>query len=146
MDCSGYNQNAHYHNRNGRNMSNGNMNVGRSTCGNVMQSRKTCGNMDLNRNYRGNMNSRRNNECMNRSETRECENREREEREKCECMDKDMRDEGCDRGREPVDEMMPAMSYVPWQKWEDIYCMEEALERGTIFAQLDKPYIGRMAK
>ena len=53
---------------------------------------------------------------------------------------------GCDKGREPVDEMMPGMSYVPWQKWENIYNMEEGLERGTIFADLDKPYIGRCSK
>lgn len=60
----------------------------------------------------------------------------------CGCMSK----EGCDRGNEPVDEMMPGMSYVPWQKWQNIYSMEEGLEKGTIFADLDKPYIGRCSK
>lgn len=60
----------------------------------------------------------------------------------CGCMHK----EGCDRGTEPVDQMVPAMCYVPWQKWEDIYCKEEALEKGTIFAQLDKPFLGRPIK
>ena len=35
-----------------------------------------------------------------------------------------------------------AMAYVPFQKWEDVFDMEEALKRGTLFAQLYKPYIG----
>ena len=39
-----------------------------------------------------------------------------------------------------------AMAYVPWQKWEDIYSPEEGFARGTIFAQLDKSYIGRKCK
>ena len=38
------------------------------------------------------------------------------------------------------------MAYVPWQKWEDIYSPEEGFARGTIFAQLDKSYIGRKCK
>lgn len=55
-------------------------------------------------------------------------------------------DGGCDMMTEPVDSMMPAMSYVPWQEWKDIYCFEEALERGTIFKELDKPFLGRPLK
>ena len=64
------------------------------------------------------------------------------------CMDncRNMRDEGCDRGNAPVEKMMPGMAFVPWQEWEDIYCIEEGIERGTIFAQLDKPWIGRPIK
>ena len=31
-------------------------------------------------------------------------------------------------------ECMPiAMAYVPWQKWKDIYNMDTALARGTLF-------------
>ncbi|MEI3320439.1 MAG: spore coat associated protein CotJA [Eubacterium sp.] len=56
------------------------------------------------------------------------------------------RNEGCDRGNEPVDSMVPAMSYVPWQIWRNIYCIEEGLEKGTIFEDMDKPYIGRCGK
>ena len=37
------------------------------------------------------------------------------------------------------------MAYVPWQKWQDIYSSEIGLQRGTIFAQLDKPFIGEEA-
>ena len=39
--------------------------------------------------------------------------------------------------------MVPAMAYVPTQVWADIYCPEEGLERGTIFAALYKPFEGR---
>ena len=42
-----------------------------------------------------------------------------------------------------LDSMPLAMTYVPWQKWEDIYSPDEGFARGTIFAQLDKTYIGR---
>lgn len=53
---------------------------------------------------------------------------------------------GCNRGTEPVDEMMPAMGFVPWQKWEDVFCIDDALEKGTIFGQLYKPLTGRCPK
>lgn len=35
-----------------------------------------------------------------------------------------------------------AIGYVPWQIWQDIYEPEKALDRGTIFQQLDKPFLG----
>ena len=54
--------------------------------------------------------------------------------------------DGCDRGNEPVDRMAPGMAFVPWQEWDDIYDMEKALERGTIFEELDKPFLGRPLK
>lgn len=34
------------------------------------------------------------------------------------------------------------MAYVPWQKWRDIYEPARALNVGTIFAELDKPFLG----
>lgn len=178
MDCNNCNQNAHYLNRNGRNMVSGGMNSGRNNCGNVMQSRNncgsmnqarnTCGNMNQTRNTCGNMNQTRNTGCnmnqtrntgynMNQSRNRSC-NMERDkkscdsrenEKKQCGCMKDTQKDEcygGCDRGKDPVDEMMPGMCFVPWQKWEDVYCIEEGLENGTIFAQLNKPFIGRMSK
>lgn len=40
------------------------------------------------------------------------------------------------------DEFPIGMTYVPWQKWRDIYEPSKALERGTIFAELDKPFLG----
>ena len=35
-----------------------------------------------------------------------------------------------------------AMVYSPYQEWQNIYCGEKALENGTIFAELDKPFVG----
>ena len=35
-----------------------------------------------------------------------------------------------------------AMAYVPFQKFEDLYDLNMALIRGTIFKQLDKPFLG----
>lgn len=101
-----------------------------------------CGNNHMNR---GNMGCGCGNNNMNRGNTGcGCDNRDRE---KDGCMKMD----GCHIGsgssnREPVDSMAPGMAFVPWQKWEDIYCMEKALERGTIFEQLDKPFLGGRVK
>ena len=38
--------------------------------------------------------------------------------------------------------MVLAMAYVPSQPFENLYCAEKALARGTLFADLDKPYEG----
>ena len=35
-----------------------------------------------------------------------------------------------------------AMAYVPWQKWQALYEAEKGFCRGTIFAELDKPFEG----
>ena len=37
------------------------------------------------------------------------------------------------------------MAYVPWQTFKDIYDPERGLAAGTIFAELDKPFMGRRA-
>lgn len=36
-----------------------------------------------------------------------------------------------------------AMAYVPWQKWENMYDDEMALEIGTAFPSLNLPFLGR---
>ena len=36
-----------------------------------------------------------------------------------------------------------AMAYVPWQEWGELYDEEKALARGTLFPDLDKPFLGR---
>ena len=36
-----------------------------------------------------------------------------------------------------------AMAYVPWQRLEKMYPPETALHRGTLFPELDKPFMGR---
>lgn len=41
-----------------------------------------------------------------------------------------------------IDSMPIGMAYVPWQIFTDIYTPEKALTRGTIFSQLDKPFLG----
>ncbi|MCI8623852.1 MAG: spore coat associated protein CotJA [Provencibacterium sp.] len=37
------------------------------------------------------------------------------------------------------------MAYVPFQKWGMLYDEEVGMQRGTIFKQLDKPFIGEEA-
>ena len=36
-----------------------------------------------------------------------------------------------------------AMAYVPWQTWNKTYDLDKALQIGTIFPCLDKPFMGR---
>lgn len=35
------------------------------------------------------------------------------------------------------------MAYVPFQQIEDVYNCDEALKSGTLFPNLDKPFLGR---
>ena len=44
--------------------------------------------------------------------------------------------------RPAADPMVLAMAYVPNQVWKDLYEPAEALDRGTIFRQLDLPFEG----
>lgn len=37
------------------------------------------------------------------------------------------------------------MAYVPYQQWQNIYEPDVALERATIFKDLDKPFLGERA-
>lgn len=45
-----------------------------------------------------------------------------------------------------LDSMPLAMTYVPWQKWQNIYKPENALCAGTIFQELDLPFTGRRSR
>ena len=38
--------------------------------------------------------------------------------------------------------MVIGMAYVPDQSWNEIYEIEYGFTRGTIFAELDKPWLG----
>ncbi len=38
---------------------------------------------------------------------------------------------------------VPAMAYVPFQNWGEVYEPERALDAGTLFPVLDKPFYGR---
>lgn len=51
--------------------------------------------------------------------------------------------DSCNQATAPVDSMMVAMAYVPWQQWGDTFDYEKALQCGTIFEELVKPWIGR---
>lgn len=42
-----------------------------------------------------------------------------------------------------IDNLSLAMAYVPWQHWCEVYCPERALECGTLFPELNKPFCGR---
>lgn len=44
---------------------------------------------------------------------------------------------------DPLSDMAVAMAYVPWQVWGDLYDLDKALSVGTIFEELDKPFLGR---
>lgn len=44
--------------------------------------------------------------------------------------------------KECLDSLPLAMSYVPIQKFKSLYEPEVALCRGTLFAELDKPFLG----
>ena len=35
-----------------------------------------------------------------------------------------------------------AMAYVPFQQWEELYDADKALNRGTLFPELDLPFEG----
>lgn len=41
---------------------------------------------------------------------------------------------------DPVN-MPIAMAYVPWQQWRQTYPMDKGLSRGTIFPELDLPFV-----
>lgn len=38
--------------------------------------------------------------------------------------------------------MVPGMCYVPFQKWENLYRLDIAILKGTLFEALDKPFWG----
>ena len=42
-----------------------------------------------------------------------------------------------------VDQFPIAMAYVPWQYFKETYELDKALEIGTIFPELDRPFMGR---
>lgn len=38
--------------------------------------------------------------------------------------------------------MTLAMAYIPWQEWQNLYDADQGLHKGTIFSELDKPFLG----
>ena len=47
------------------------------------------------------------------------------------------------RKMQHVDHMIPAMAYVPMQRFEQIYDLSTALKNGTLFPELCKPFCGK---
>ncbi len=41
-----------------------------------------------------------------------------------------------------IDNFPVAMAYVPWQYWGNVYEADKAFRQGTIFPELDKPFLG----
>lgn len=52
----------------------------------------------------------------------------------------------CGIRKEPVDTMVPAMAYVPWQQWDETFDAEKGFSCGTIFPELYKPFKGGMCR
>lgn len=45
--------------------------------------------------------------------------------------------------RDPLRHLPLAIAYVPWQRWNQICPLEKALQIGTIFPELDQPFLGK---
>ncbi len=45
-------------------------------------------------------------------------------------------------GYDRMEDFPVAMAYVPWQNWHTVYDLERGLSCGTIFPELDKPFLG----
>lgn len=43
--------------------------------------------------------------------------------------------------RDCLSDMSVAMAYVPMQRWNQVYDMSRGLTRGTIFPELDLPFV-----
>ena len=107
---------------------------------------------------------RRDREDRDRERDEDRDRRDREDRARDRDEDRDRRDrENRDRNEErnrqwwamgdgtgqenmeesPMDMTFAlAMAYVPRQKWGELYTEEVGFQRGTIFPELDKPFIG----
>jgi hypothetical protein len=42
-----------------------------------------------------------------------------------------------------LDSLPVAMAYVPWQHFDKVYDPEQALQCGTIFPELNQPFMGK---
>lgn len=48
---------------------------------------------------------------------------------------------GCSSSHEKLDQYPLAMAYVPWQKFGRTYELEKGFRMGTIFPELDMPFM-----
>lgn len=49
-------------------------------------------------------------------------------------------------GTTPLDDLPLTMTYTPMQKIGEIYSEQEALIKGTLFPELDKPFKGKFTE
>lgn len=45
--------------------------------------------------------------------------------------------------RDTLEDMPLAMAYVPWQTWDNIYDTEKGFQCGTIFQEMNLPFLGK---
>lgn len=62
-------------------------------------------------------------------------------------MADDRNGQACGLHKDPAplpEDPVPAMAYVPYQQWQDdLLSADRALDAGTLFPVLDKPFTGR---
>ena len=98
--------------------------------------------------YRYNMmDDRRNGNCQNRNTQANCgcmANESQNRSTSCGCMANKSQSAscGCMANDNASQKMVLAMAYVPWQRWGNLYDLDQALMAGTIFADLNKPFRG----
>ena len=81
-----------------------------------------------------------NNDCNPRVRSSMEERRGMEER-PCEC--ETPRHKNCGCHFDPLEDFALAMAYVPWQRWQNLFEPCKALQCGTIFEDLSKPFYGK---
>ena len=59
------------------------------------------------------------------------------------CMNAPRRDDCCMAKRDIYGDKSLAMAYVPWQTWRDLYDTEKGFHCGTIFKELNLPFLGK---
>lgn len=59
----------------------------------------------------------------------------------CSCQPMPPTDCNCERSDMP--DFALGMAYVPWQPWCNLYGIEQALWKGTLFQDLDLDFMGR---
>lgn len=51
--------------------------------------------------------------------------------------------DSCMSSRDAFEHKSLAMAYVPWQTWRDLYDTEKGFHCGTIFQELNLPFLGK---
>lgn len=59
------------------------------------------------------------------------------------CMSTPRTDDSCMAKRDMYGNKSLAMAYVPWQTWRDLYDAEKGFHCGTIFKELNLPFLGK---